>query len=501
MFRFPINLMILLSLAIIFCCTCNKHGESYTIAKIAVLPISSINQDTLYKHIGEGLTYDLISWLSCQKELSVRSLGSVKNIDITGLKHSELRNKLDIEYLAEGKYEINNDSLMLDLELINFPEGNIIRTMNFIISIESLSRLPGIVAREIVSEMSIKPDRAINRKPSTDVSTDSDAYQLYLKAVAADLKNAGDWIKCITLLEQSVKKDSMFKPAWTYLGHSCLEYSGLVGGEEGFYYRAEESLVRALELNEESPDAIYYLASLYAKTGKSESSLKLFSGGSKMYPGYSPFFSGLGYINRYAGKMEGSIEAYRKSQILDSSLANLVSSQMQILKSQIYLGNYTAARLSFEEVCNNLNALGEKPDEKQLFYAGVIHMYMKDTLTAIQLFDSASVADPVSVWTKFGQSYKAALTGDGVELSDLIHSLESRGIVDGERRYRMVHFYTMAGNYTKALNHLKASINAGFFNYPYIISDPLTARLREVGEFRVVADEAAKRYKSFSVKQ
>ncbi len=496
--RFLINLAVILSLAMILCCAPNKPGESHTITKIAVLPFSSVNKDTLYQHIGKGLTYDLISSLSCKRELSVRSFSAVKDINIQGFKPPKIISLLDIEYLIKGKYKKDHDSLTLDLEVIHFPDGNIIRTMNFSVSMESLTSLSEIVSWEIVSEFSLKQHPTVSRKPSTDVSTDSDAYQLYLRAVSADPENAGDWIECIKLLEQSVKKDSMFEPAWTFLGHSYLEYSGMVGGEAGFYSRAEESLVRALKLKEESPDATYYLASLYAKTGKSESSFDLFSSGSMKYPGYSPFFSGLGYINRYAGKMEESIEAYRKSQNLDSSLTNLVSSQMQILKSQIYLGNYDAARFSFEEVCTNLNTLDHKPDEKQLFYAGVIHMYMKDTITAIQLFDSALAVDPESVWTRFGQAYKAALTGNGVELAYLINSLEARDIVDGERRYRMVHFYTMAGSYNQALNHLKASINAGFFNYPYIISDQLTERLREEDEFQVVADLAAKRHQSFS---
>jgi len=495
--RFPINFVIFLSCSIIFCCTCSKPDESYTPTKIAVLPFASVNKDSLYQHIGNGLTYDLISRLSCQRELSIRSYGTVKNVKIQGLKLPELGNQLDIEYLIEGKYKIDHDSLKLDLELTRFPEGDIISTMNFKVSMESLSSMPIIVSRKIVSEISKKFRLASVGNASSYASSNSDAYQLYLKAVATDPKNTGDWIDCIKLLEQSLEKDSMFGPAWTYLGHSYLEYSGLMGGEAGYYSRAEECLVRALELNEESPDATYYLASLYAKTGRSESSLELFSSGTMKYPGYSPFLLGLGYINRYAGKMKESTEAYQRSQILDSSLTNLVNSQMQILKSQIYMGNYAAARLSFEEVCTNLNALGKQPDEKQLFYAGVIHMYMKDTLMAIQLFDSALVVDPVSVWTKFGQAYKAALTGNEVGLADLIHSLESRDIVDGERRYRMVHFYTLGGNYKKALEHLEHSVNGGFFNYPYIVNDPLTINLRETERFKDISGAAYSRYVNF----
>ncbi|MFO7852674.1 MAG: hypothetical protein ACQERS_10595 [Bacteroidota bacterium] len=500
MTRFSFILLTIISSAIVICCKHNKSVESYTINKIAVLPVSSVNQDTFCMHIGKGLTYDLISRLSCQKELSVRSFGSVKNIDINALEHSELRNILDIEYLVEGKYRIDNDSLILNLKLTHFPEGNEIHKKNIISPMDSLSSLPGIVAKELVSEMRIKPDPAVRKISSAAASADPEAYRLYLKAVGSSPETAGEWMEYIELLKKSIGKDPLFEPAWTSLGHACLEYSGLVGAEKGLYSEAEENLLKALEINKESPDAAYYLASLYAKTGRSELSLETFLTWSLNYAGYSRFFSGLGYINRYAGKMDESIEAYIKSQLLDSSLANLVSSQMQILKSQIYMGNYAGAASSFEAVCNNLDKLDKKPDEKQLFYAGVINMYKKDTLEAIQLFDSAVIVKPLSVWTKFGQAYKAALTGNIVELAVLTHELESRDIMDGERRYRMVHFYTFAEKKREALEHLMLSVEKGFFNYPYIISDPLTMNLRLDEEFKNIAESAKRRFEKFDQK-
>jgi len=362
---------------------------------------------------------------------------------------------------------------------------------------ESLSSMPLIVSREIVSEISKKFRPASIGNASYYSSSDSDAYQLYLKAIAADPKNARDWAECIKLLEQSVKIDSIFEPSWTYLGHSYLEYSGLVGGEAGFYSRAEESLVRALELNEDSPDAMYYLASLYAKTGKSEASYNMFLKGSQKYPGYAKYFSGLGYVSRYAGKMEESIDAYHKSIGLDSSLKNIVSARMQILKSQIYLGKYREANYSFEIVRNNLEAQGKIPDEKQLFYAGVINMYLEDTLSAIRYFDLSYDNDPGSIWSGFGLAYKAALMNQEEDLAELLISFESRDIIDGERRYRMVHFYTLGGNYEKALEHLEHSVIGGFFNYPYIVNDPLTINLRETERFKDISGAAYSRYVNF----
>ena len=495
-----ITILVLFQSMLIVSCTGKMNINSPAIKKVAILPFYPAGTDTAYFYAGNGLMLEVITKMAYLKSVTVRTYGTVKDHRLKRLELNELAYQLDIDYIIRGKFRATSDSLILDLEMIYIPGEKKHQEKHFEVDMTSLHTLPEIVASEILNEMGIETDQDENRKLFLDKSLDQNAYQLYLKAIATDPKTPKDWKYRIKLLEQSFEYDSTYAPSLAALGHACLEYSGKVGGKDGYYIRAEECLVRALELNEELPQAIYYLASLYAKIGKTKMSFELFSSGSMIYPGYQGFLSGLGYVNRYAGKMDQSVQAYRKSQVLDSSLANLVSSQMQILKSQIYSGNYLEAKQSYEDVCGYLNVMNKKPNEKQLFYGGVIHLYLNDTLKAAELFDLAYAVNPESVWTKFGQAYKAAITGNSENLADQIHSLESREIVDGERRYRMVHFCTMAGGYFEALDHLKASINAGFFNYPYIISDPLTARLREVDEFRAIANLAAKRHKSFSSK-
>ncbi len=495
--RILINIPVFLSCLFLFSCTGNLSGEFSTLPKIAVSHFSPVNSDPACQHVGKGLTHEVITKMYYLKGIVVRSYGSVKDLQLSGLEQDVIAHQLDIDYLLTGEYEITNDSFILDLELIHIPVESTIWEKQFEISMASLFTLPETVTREIVPEVGIKMDREEIKKLTLNTTLDPDAYQLYLKAIASDPITSEDWMDCITLLEHSVEKDSLYAPYWTSLGHAYMEYSGLVGGRSGLYTQAEQSLVKALEINSDFPQAIEYLGMLYAKIGKPEKALDLLTEGAGKYPNYSGFYSGLGYVNRYAGQMDESIRAYRTSQALDSGLNNLVRCQMQILKSQIYKGDYSIAKRSFESVCANLHTLGKKPDEKQLFYAGVIHLYMKDTLGAISLFDSAYAVKPESVWTTFGQAYKSTLENDREKLLETAEELESRDIVDGERRYRMVHFYTLGDRKSEALKHLKISVEGGFFNYPYINSDPLTETLREDEEFRDIAELAKNRYKKF----
>ncbi len=65
--------------------------------------------------------------------------------------------------------------------------------------------------------------------------------------------------------------------------------------------------------------------------------------------------------------------------------------------------------------------------------------------------------------------------------------------MDGERRYRLAHFYALAGRGAEALHNLRKAIAGGFFNYPYISRDPLLANIRDTEEFKRLLRQAKKR--------
>ena len=94
-------------------------------------------------------------------------------------------------------------------------------------------------------------------------------------------------------------------------------------------------MVHAFDLDSGYPPARAKLASLFAKLGRSEASVALLTTGLTTHPDYPAFHETLGYVLRYAGLMEASMDSYRRGQELDASLDNRVSTQDQITKSLI----------------------------------------------------------------------------------------------------------------------------------------------------------------------
>jgi hypothetical protein len=56
-------------------------------------------------------------------------------------------------------------------------------------------------------------------------------------------------------------------------------------------------------------------------------------------------------------------------------------------------------------------------------------------------------------------------------------------VVDGERHYRLVHFSAYLGDADRIVQHLRASVDGGFFNAPYIERDLLLDGVRDAPGF------------------
>jgi hypothetical protein len=191
--------------------------------------------------------------------------------------------------------------------------------------------------------------------------------------------------------------------------------------------------------------------------------------------------------------MEESMESYRRSQELNRSLDHLVSSQDQITKSLIYLGDYGAALNSHGRMEGHLQELGRPANEKQHFYQGVIHLYAGDPHEAVASFERGMAVDPTSVWSVFGQGYRGMAEGNREDVAEVLDRLEDRVVVDGERHYRLVHFAAFLDEPERALDHLRVAVEGGFFNAPYIETDPLTVGIRGGAAFQALLKDAEDR--------
>ena len=428
-----------------------------------------------------GLVLELTHRLEMSPHLIVRAAAS-------GAKPE------DVDYVLRLSAADVGSRVRLQWELQRASSGTRLRGNNTRLEPNALAEQPGLIAGTVLGTLG-QPNLSPTWRGAHASIADRSAYREFVQILG---QSGGEDEQAtlqgrIAALEKLLPRLDAYPPAVASLGSDYVDLAGMVTGPATYYDRAAAALERAFALDATYPPARAKLASLYAKIGNSERAVELLSEGLTQNSNYAPYHETLGYVLRYAGLMEQSIDSYRQGQKLDASLDNLVSTQDQITKSFIYLGDYDGALESHRRMRSVLERANRSPDEKQWFYEGVIHLYRGDTTSAVAAFRAGARAVPNSVWTTFGRGYAAIAQGDMARAGAILEELERQEIIDGERHYRLVHFAVFAGRTERALHHLQVSADGGFFNAPYIAQDPWLAPLRQLPRFAQILSAARTR--------
>jgi tetratricopeptide (TPR) repeat protein len=444
--------------------------------------------------LGFGLAAEVTHRLVYVPGIVVRPMDAIADLGRVPEDLERWASKMDVDHCLTGTIGVSEDRYPIEVRLQRWPGGKVVFSENISATQEELAHLPHQLAERIA--------RALTAKDSVKESTfkgklpSSSTYFTFLKALSSTSTTIEEKEQRLRDLEAVVQQTN-YPPAAALLGRWYLDRAGEIGGRGPYYPLAEEMLKKAFELDPDFPLARELLASLFAKRGRSEQTVALMQEGLVGHPTYPGFHKTLGYVLRYGGLMDESIAAYRRAQELDGSLANLVSTTDQITKSLIYQGNYARALASHHDMLTILDRMHREPNEKQVFYEGVIHLYAGEKARAIECFQRAARLKPESVWTTFGRAYRGIAEEDRESVINIMERLERRIVVDGERHYRLVHFGAYLGWADTALEHLQKSIESGFFNAPYIRRDPITASLHDHPRFQELLQTAEARHLAF----
>jgi len=472
-------------------------GREAAPPRVVAVVAAQESEDAATRALESGLSVEVGHWLSHASDVVVREGDA-------GAAHVV---RLGLESAGEGwvaRWEVvaPGGSSVLDSTAVT-PER--------------IARLPRALALQVFADVSSDAEARGALEGARDPSP-ADAYVAFLRLLGAELGGAagaavdslvpgaaaptGDE-KVRRLVAQTAALDSVVArlsdapAAELELGSEYLELAGLSPGDAPYYDLAGQHLSRAVELDPGLPSAREELALYNTKLGRSKEALALLAEGIARNPSYAGFHDARGYLLRYAGWTSESIASYLRAQELDPRPANLVSTQDQITKSHIYLGEYAEALASHERVESLLEELGRAATEKEHFYEGVIHLYADDRDAALASFREGRAVDPGTVWSIFGEGYEGIALGDRDRVKDVLERLEALGVVDGERHYRLVHFAAFLDEPERALEHLEYSIGAGFFASPYFEADPLMESLRSHPGFPPLLARAAARHDAF----
>lgn len=328
--------------------------SSRAITSVAVLPFINDTNDPSAEYLSDGITESIINSLSQLPNLKVMSRNAVFRFKDRKLDPQEIGRTLQVGAVLTGRIVKLGDRVVIKTELIRIDDGSQLWGAEFNNGLSDILTIQDEIARTISKKLKLKLTGAEAEKLGKHYTTNTEAYQLYLKGRyfwnkrdEAGLRNG------IKYFKQAEEKDPTYALAYSGLADSyaLLCDIGAVPPNdempnakaaaqravdidptlaEGYTSRAfvklaygwdwlgaEKDFQKALELNPQYPTAHQWYASYLVQMGKFDRAMKEIEKAHELDPLSPIISSNLGFYSYLNGKYDEAIAEYKKLLELD----------------------------------------------------------------------------------------------------------------------------------------------------------------------------------------
>ena len=453
---------------------------------LAILPFQRLNGDAATDFLGFSLADAVITKLGVVQSLSVRPSSAIEKYRRAPVDFRSVSDELQVDTLLTGNFLRDGNDLRITSQLIDVKTQNILWKGAFDVKYDKLLTVQDSVANQIVKglQLSLSPREAESLKLAKPI--DPLAYEFYLRGV--DLYSKNDFAMATKMLKRSAEIDPSYSLTWAHLGRSLTANASFELGGREEYQEAQAAYQKALSLQPALIEAQIFMANLFTDTGRVERGVPLLREALRTNPNHAEVHWELGYAYRFAGMLTESAAECERARQLDPS----VKLNSSALNAYLYLGRYDQF----------LQSLPKDADSALiLFYRAFGEYHKKNQENAARDFDAAFDLRPSLLQARIGKALSDGIRGQQSKGIMLLRETESKisakGVGDPEAMYKIAQAYGVLGDTPAALRTLRASIESGFFSYPYFLTDPLLDCLRGHREFERLMSPARQRHQEF----
>jgi len=453
---------------------------------IAILPFYNSKPNSETDYLGFALADQIIGDLSYFQNIVVRPSSSIRKYEKQVTDPKTVGNELRVNYVLNGNYLIEDDSIRLNIELIDVNTDEMIWREPIKVDYHNAFELQDIVAKKVIEGMNIKFSENEINNLEKNIPKDPLAYEYYLKSISYPISKEGNQL-AIDMLNKSIEIDSSYAPAYNEMGNRInkqINY-GLVNQKN---YKSPENLyLKALSLNKELISALSNLALFYTEKGKTEEAIEIAKKVLEINPNNASAHFSLGYIYRYTGMNNESISEMEKAISLQPNNLNFQS----ILITYLYAGE----KEKVFEIGNTF-----KESSFILYYQGQVLLMQKKQKQAVEFFDRAISMDPDGGFSLILGGVKASIEGNRENGLAALKKFEKYNFTDAEAWYHVAGFYSLLGDKESSIRCLRKTINRGFFNYSAMKTNPYFNSMQDDPEFQNVLLQAKEKHLAFKKK-
>ncbi len=266
---------------------------------IAVMAFVDMSANKDQEYFADGISEEIINNLAQIKELRV--IGRSSSFQFKGQNPDlrEVGDKLGVSTVLEGSVRKSGNQLRITVTLINVEDGSHIWSKSYDRELDDIFKIQDEISLAITEQMKI----SLGLTKSNPV--DFKVYDLYLQARTLLNQRGQALSKSISLFEEVIEKDSMYRPAWTGLAQAWMvmaHYNPDIPKNETLL-KAEKAIYKAMALDPEDAETLAALATIHRIRMKWSTALEFYKQAHQLnrrsttiLEDYSQFLMEVGYI-------------------------------------------------------------------------------------------------------------------------------------------------------------------------------------------------------------
>jgi TolB-like protein/Tfp pilus assembly protein PilF len=196
------------------------------IGSIAVMPFVNESGNPDVDYLSDGMTETLISSLSQLPNLSVKARSSVFRYKGKETSAQTIGQELNVQAVLNGRVSQRGDQLTLTAELVDTSTENVLWSQQYSRKQSDLVALQSEIARDVASKLKSKLSGEDAARVEKNYTSNTEAYQLYLKGKFHWNKRTGASLKqAVDFYQQAIEKDPNYALAYSGLAETYVLFS------------------------------------------------------------------------------------------------------------------------------------------------------------------------------------------------------------------------------------------------------------------------------------
>jgi DNA-binding winged helix-turn-helix (wHTH) protein/TolB-like protein len=242
-------------------------ASNSAIRSIAVLPFKPLSPESQDEALQMGMAETLILKLSNLKQLSVRSINSVRKYANPDQDPLAAGREQKADFVLDSSFQRNGEKIRVTSRLVNPADGTAIWTYQCDEEYcENLFLMQDVIAGKVAAALSLHLTGAEQERMRKHYTENKTAYQLYLLGRYFWSKRTGEAVKkSIVCFNQAIEKDPDYALAFAGLADSYIilgVYSELP--PKDVFPKAKAAAMNALKIDDDLAEAHASLAEINA---------------------------------------------------------------------------------------------------------------------------------------------------------------------------------------------------------------------------------------------